>query len=135
MLSSLTLPIPTAAPRSNFTVPGMQMPGLFIPFLHFTNCEVFIMQPAVAIVLVLLALTNLFSFFLMWYDKRCARKGKWRVPEKTLFIACACFGGIGGVLGMNVLRHKTKHWYFKWFFPLMLIVQIVLLALGAVYLL
>ncbi len=81
-----------------------------------------------------LLLANGISFGLMWYDKRCARKGKWRVKERTLFIACACFGGIGGVLGMNLLRHKTKHWYFKLFFPLMMIVQIVLVILGAVWL-
>lgn len=93
------------------------------------------MHPAIPVVLVLLVITNLISFLMMWHDKRCARKGKWRVPEATLFIACACFGGIGGVLGMNILRHKTKHWYFKLFFPLMMIVQIVLLILGAVWLL
>lgn len=93
------------------------------------------MKTFLPIVLVILLLTNLVSFFLMWYDKHCARKGKWRVKEATLFIACACFGGIGGVLGMNILRHKTKHWYFKLFFPLMMIVQMVLLILAAVYLL
>lgn len=47
-----------------------------------------------------------------------------------MFIAAACFGGLGGVLGMTVCRHKTKHWYFKVFFPLMLVVQIVLLIVG-----
>jgi len=93
------------------------------------------MRSAVPVILILLLIVNLVSFGLMWHDKRCARKGKWRVPEATLFIACACFGGIGGVLGMNMLRHKTKHWYFKLFFPLMMAVQIVLLLLGAVYLL
>ncbi|MBR5547840.1 MAG: DUF1294 domain-containing protein [Clostridia bacterium] len=92
------------------------------------------MKPFFLIVLVVLLLTNLFSFCLMWYDKHCARKGKWRVKEATLFIACACFGGIGGVLGMNILRHKTRHWYFKLFFPLIMIIQIVLLILGAIYL-
>ena len=93
------------------------------------------MQPAMLMLLIVLLITNLLSFGLMWYDKRCARRGKWRVPEATLFLACACFGGVGGVLGMNLLRHKTRHWYFRLFFPLMLIIQIVLLVLGAVYLL
>lgn len=93
------------------------------------------MQSVAVIVIGLLLLTNLVSFGLMWHDKRCARKGKWRVPEATLFIACACFGGIGGVLGMNILRHKTKHWYFKVLFPMMMVAQMVLLILGAVYLL
>ena len=79
---------------------------------------------------VILAAMNLISFALMAYDKRCAKKGKWRVSEKTLFIATACFGGLGGVLGMQLLRHKTKHWYFRLFFPMMLAVQIALLAAG-----
>ena len=86
------------------------------------------------IVLVILIITNLVSFFLMMHDKNCAKKGSWRVPEATLFIATACFGGLGGVLGMQLLRHKTKHWYFAVFFPLMLVVQIALLAVGAYFL-
>ena len=57
-----------------------------------------------------LAVMNLLSFILMAHDKRCAKQGKWRVPEKTLFLATACFGGLGGVLGMQLLRHKTQHW-------------------------
>ena len=76
-----------------------------------------------------LAALNVISFCLMGYDKRCAKEGKWRVPEKTLFLATACFGGLGGVLGMFLFRHKTKHWYFKLFFPLLLVIQIAVLAL------
>ena len=93
------------------------------------------MHSTLYVILGILLLTNLFSFALMGYDKHCARKGKWRVKERTLFIACACFGGIGAVLGMNILRHKTKHWYFKLFFPLMMIAQIILIILGFNYLL
>ena len=48
--------------------------------------------------LAVLAIANLISFFLMGHDKKCARQGKWRVPEKTLFLAAACFGGLGGML-------------------------------------
>ena len=81
-----------------------------------------------------LAVMNLLSFILMAYDKRCARQGKWRVPEKTLFLATALFGGLGGVIGMQLLHHKTQHWYFKVFFPLLLILQIAALAVGAYFL-
>ncbi len=77
----------------------------------------------------ILILLNLISFSLMAYDKHCAKAGRWRVPEKALFIAAACFGGLGGVLGMTVCRHKTRHWYFRVFFPLMLAVQIGLLIM------
>ena len=85
--------------------------------------------------LALLAVMNTLSFCLMGHDKRCARQGKWRVQESTLFLATACFGGLGGVLGMMVFHHKTKHWYFRVFFPLLLALQVILLGAGAWYLL
>ena len=89
------------------------------------------------IILVALAITaimNIASFVLMGHDKKRARQGKWRVPEKALFLVTACFGGLGGVLGMKVFHHKTQHWYFKVFFPVLLIVQIALLVV-CIYLL
>ena len=88
------------------------------------------MKPEIIIGLAVLAVLNVISFSLMAYDKRCAKADKWRVPEKTLFLATACFGGLGGVLGMTLCRHKTKHWYFRLFFPVLLAVQIALLGLG-----
>ena len=84
----------------------------------------------IAMLAAALAVLNLFSFGLMAYDKRCAKAGKWRVPEKALFLSAACFGALGGVLGMQLCRHKTKHWYFQVFFPLMLAAQIALLVWG-----
>jgi len=85
-----------------------------------------IILAAVAVVVIM----NIVSFALMGDDKKRASQGKWRVPEKTLFLVTACFGGLGGVLGMKVFHHKTQHWYFKVFFPMLLIVQIILLAIG-----
>ena len=84
--------------------------------------------------LAVLAIANLISFCLMGHDKKCARQGKWRVPEKTLFLSTACFGGLGGVLGMKVFHHKTKHWYFIVFFPALLVIQVVILAAGIYWL-
>ena len=71
---------------------------------------------------------NLICFFLMRYDKQCARMRKRRVPENVLFLSAGLFGALGGVLAMNIYHHKTKHWNFKTFFPLMLIVQVVILG-------
>ena len=84
----------------------------------------------ILVALAIIAIMNIASFALMGHDKRCARQGKWRVPEKRLFLVTACFGGLGGVLGMKMFHHKTQHWYFKVFFPLLLIVQIALWAFG-----
>ena len=80
------------------------------------------MKVLIGIVLVVM---NLLSYILMGLDKRAAQEGRWRVPEKTLFLVTALFGGLGGVLGMHVFRHKTKHWYFRVFFPMLLIAQIM----------
>lgn len=78
---------------------------------------------------VFLLVMNVLAFALMGIDKLKAKAGAWRVPEKTLFLVTALFGGLGGTLGMYFFRHKTKHWYFKLGFPALLVVQIVLLAL------
>ena len=79
----------------------------------------------------LLLAVNVVAFALMGYDKRQAKREKRRVPERKLFLAAACFGGLGGVLGMSVFRHKTRHWYFRVFFPLLLFLQIAAIAAGA----
>jgi uncharacterized membrane protein YsdA (DUF1294 family) len=85
----------------------------------------------ILVALAIIAIMNITAFVLMGHDKRCARQGKWRVPEKTLFLVTACFGGLGGVLGMKVFHHKTQHWYFKVFFPVLLIIQIAVISAGA----
>ncbi len=81
---------------------------------------------------IVMAVMGIAAFALMGYDKSQAKKHDRRVPEKTLFLVTALFGGLGGVLGMSAFRHKTKHWYFVVFFPLFLVLQvgaIVFLAL------
>ena len=76
------------------------------------------------VLLVLFVLVNLVAFALMGVDKQRARTHQWRVPEKTLFLAALLFGGTGGTIGMFFFHHKTKHWYFRIFFPLLAIVQL-----------
>ena len=78
---------------------------------------------------VMLLVMNLAAFALMGIDKLKAKAGAWRIPEKTLFLVTALFGGLGGTLGMSFFRHKTRHWYFKFGFPALLVIQIALLAL------
>ena len=81
------------------------------------------MKPITIAVIAALVCLNAVSFGLMAYDKHRARRSRWRIPERTLFLSAALFGALGGCLGMFLLRHKTRHWYFKVFFPLMLLVQ------------
>ena len=81
------------------------------------------MKPVTLIAAAAVLLMNLISFFLMAHDKRQARRNGRRVSEKTLFLAAGLFGAFGGPLGMFLFRHKTKHWYFRVFFPLMMLLQ------------
>ena len=78
-------------------------------------------QTVVVIALAVIAVMNVVAFTLMGIDKRRARRGAWRISERALFMTTACFGGLGGVLGMKVFHHKTQHWYFRVFFPVLLV--------------
>ena len=68
---------------------------------------------------------NIIGFFIMWLDKRKAKKGKWRIPEKTLFIITALGGGIGTIAGMYKFRHKTQKLAFVIGFPFITILEII----------
>lgn len=83
-----------------------------------------------------LAAVNLTALLLMGLDKGLARRHRRRIPEKTLFLPVLLGGGLGGTLGMRLFRHKTRHWYFRYGFPLLLALQLMLavwlaLRLGA----
>jgi uncharacterized membrane protein YsdA (DUF1294 family) len=69
---------------------------------------------------------NLTAFALMGMDKRRAKLSRWRIPEKTLFLPVLLGGSLGGVLGMHAFHHKTRHWYFRFGFPLLLALQVAL---------
>ena len=69
---------------------------------------------------------NILTFIAMWWDKHEAKVGDWRISEKALFILVLLGGGVGGIAGMYVFRHKTKKWYFKFAFPIILILEIIL---------
>ena len=80
-----------------------------------------------------LVLVNLVEFALMGWDKRRARRGEWRVRERTFFLLALLGGALGGGAGMRVFRHKTRHWYFRYGLPTILALQGALalwLALG-----
>ncbi|NBI68921.1 DUF1294 domain-containing protein [Pseudoflavonifractor sp. 60] len=75
---------------------------------------------------------NCAAFALMGADKGRAKRGAWRISEKALFLPVLLGGGLGGTLGMRVFHHKTRHWYFRFGFPLLLVLQLAaLLFLGS----
>ncbi len=81
------------------------------------------------ILLCYLLVVNIVGFAMMGIDKKRAIRGAWRISEASLFLAAIIGGSIGSILGMQTFRHKTKHWYFKYGMPAILILQIIIFFL------
>ena len=73
-----------------------------------------------------LLLMNFAAFAVFGADKRRAKRGAWRVREKTLFLLAILGGSVGAIMGMRRFHHKTKHWYFRWGLPAILCAQLAL---------
>ena len=76
-------------------------------------------------IIIYLSAMSLLTFILFGADKHKARAHKWRIPEKTLLGLSLLGGFAGGFLGMEFFRHKTKHWYFKYGFPIITIIEFI----------
>lgn len=76
-----------------------------------------------------LLIINILSYISMYSDKQRAIKGLYRISEKKLFSIAIIGGSLGSIIGMHTFRHKTKHWYFKYGMPLILVVQLILLGI------
>ena len=82
--------------------------------------KIFNLQNAI----IYLILINIITFVVMGIDKKKAKFGKWRISESALFTLVLSGGGIGGIAGMYVFRHKTKKMRFVIGFPAILIFEI-----------
>ena len=78
-------------------------------------------------IIIYFILINLIAFLAMFIDKRRAIKNEWRISENGLFLLVLLGGGIGGIAGMYIFRHKTKKLKFTIGFPTILISEIVLI--------
>ena len=82
-------------------------------------------------VIIYIIAINIIAFLAMFIDKKKAQRGSYRISEKALFTLVLLGGGIGGIAGMYVFRHKTKKTKFVFGFPAILILEII----GLIYLL
>ena len=73
-----------------------------------------------------LIVVNIAGFAAMGIDKRCAKKRAYRIPEANLFLLAIIGGSIGSILGMHLFHHKTRHLYFLYGLPAILIVQLLI---------
>lgn len=80
------------------------------------------------ILLIIIGVMSLAAFAAFGLDKYKAKAGKWRIPERTLFLLALLGGGIGAFLGMKVFHHKTMHKQFVIGIPMIMVIQAVLLG-------
>ncbi len=71
---------------------------------------------------------NALAFLAFALDKAKARKGRRRIPEKSLLLLSALGGSPGALLAMRLFHHKTRKKAFALGIPLMLTAQALLLA-------
>jgi uncharacterized membrane protein YsdA (DUF1294 family) len=76
---------------------------------------------------VLYLIASVFSYYLYAKDKKAARSGMWRVPEKTLHLSSLLFGWPGSIVAQRTLRHKTQKSRFQIVFFIMLSLNLCLL--------
>ena len=85
------------------------------------------------LLIIYLAVINLLGFLAMGADKKRARRGERRVPERTLLGIAAVGGSVGVALGMVEFRHKTLHKKFTIGIPAIMIIQAALCVLAVTH--
>lgn len=74
------------------------------------------------------AVINFIGLVLMAWDKMKARAGAWRIPENNLLFIALAGGSAGIYLGLILFRHKTRHFKFTVVVPVILFIQICIIA-------
>ena len=73
--------------------------------------------------LIVWAIMSVVTFVIYAYDKLQAKRGKWRVKERTLLLFTLFMGAPGAMAAMFSLRHKTLKAKFTITVPIFLVLQ------------
>lgn len=79
------------------------------------------------LIIILIILFDILAYAFYGVDKKRAKNGEWRIPERVLLLLSVP-GGVGALLGMYGFRHKTKKTRFlvvAWTFGLLQIIPVV----------
>lgn len=77
------------------------------------------------IYLLVWGLMSLVTLILYGMDKIKAKRHQWRIKESILLGCTFLFGSIGAFIGIHILRHKSRHWYFRVVCDVSLFIHIV----------
>lgn len=93
---------------------------LNLDFIRFFRSHLYLLAYIVVI--------NIVTFLAFAYDKYRAKKGGWRI-KNIFLLGLSFFGGsLGGLLGMKLIRHKSKKSYYRIGLPLMVLMQVLILV-------
>ena len=76
------------------------------------------------LLLIYLVIMNVIGFIMMAVDKYKAKHHAWRINENSFFLISLIGGSLGTIMGMYTFHHKTKHWYFVYGLPIILLGQV-----------
>jgi len=79
-----------------------------------------------------LIVVNIWSAALVWWDKRHARLGRYRIRERTLYLSAVLGGFFGGIWAMRGLRHKTVKSAFIWRYAVAVVAHLSIWAVAIV---
>ncbi|MDR7000905.1 DUF1294 domain-containing protein [Neobacillus niacini] len=77
--------------------------------------------------LVIYLIMNIMGLIIMGIDKKRAIKQQYRIRERTLWLVALFGGAVGTTIGMKLFHHKTRHLSFKIGFPLLAILDLILM--------
>lgn len=86
--------------------------ALAISFLIFVAGLVLTVKAPLSILAIYLSVSTI-TFFVYWWDKSAAQKGRWRTQESTLHLLALAGGWPGALVAQQKLRHKSKKQSFR----------------------
>ena len=75
-------------------------------------------------VIIYLVVVNAVGFGAFGWDKYCAERGMYRLPERTLLMIAAAGGAAGSIAGQRMFRHKTRKEPFRTYLYVTVLINI-----------
>lgn len=81
------------------------------------------------IMMIYITIINISTFLAFGIDKSKARRGNFRISERMLLGMSAAGGSVGGIMGMQIFHHKTKHMHFNLGLPAMIVMHYMIVLI------
>ena len=90
---------------------------------HYFTAPAFTWKTVLLFIVFQVVIINFTTFVAYGIDKRAARRGDWRVPERDLHLLEFLGGWIGAWIAQKFFRHKTAKRSYQAIYKLMIIME------------